>query len=83
VVTLDPADCYPPILQYGSGASSDILVKILGADTPLFLWKTHFFFTFFTISLYSREVSHYHIVSDSSGGSVLTYGAANPCSIPE
>jgi hypothetical protein len=33
-----------PVLQYGSGPSSDFLAKILGVDTALFLCNTLFYF---------------------------------------
>jgi hypothetical protein len=36
-----------PVLQYGSGPSSGFLAKILGVDTPPFLWKTQRFVLFF------------------------------------
>jgi hypothetical protein len=71
------------VLQNGSGPSSDFLAKILGVDTPPFLWKTDFFSpTFFTVASKSRKLQHFHIVSNSSGGCVLAYGAADPCSFP-
>jgi hypothetical protein len=41
------------------------------------------FSTFFTFPSYSHKVSHSHIVSNGSGGSMFTYGAADPCSIPK
>jgi hypothetical protein len=42
-----------PILQYGSGPSSDLLAKVLGADTPPFLWKTQFYFPLYSPLLHT------------------------------
>jgi hypothetical protein len=36
-----------PVLQYGSRPSSGFLAKILGVDTPPFLWKTQRFVLFY------------------------------------
>jgi hypothetical protein len=32
------------VLQYDSGPSSDFLARMLGVDTPLFLFKMQFYF---------------------------------------
>jgi hypothetical protein len=47
-----------PVLQYGSGPSSDFLAKILGVDTPLFLWKTQFYFLLSSLLLDTLAFSH-------------------------
>jgi hypothetical protein len=46
-----PSDSAPG-LQCGSGSSSDFRAKILGADTPPFLWKTQFYFSLSSLLLH-------------------------------
>jgi hypothetical protein len=47
-LTRGPSQLLPsdsaPVLQYGSGPSSDFLAKIFGVDTPRFLCSTQFYF---------------------------------------
>jgi hypothetical protein len=42
-----------PVLQHGSGLSSDFLAKILDVDTPPFPWKTQFYFALSSLIFYS------------------------------
>jgi hypothetical protein len=41
-----------PVLQYCSGLSSVFLAKILGVDTPPFLWTTQFYFPLSSLLLH-------------------------------
>lgn len=72
------------VLQYGSGSPSDFLAKILDVDTPLFLFKTSFYFPFSPLLLCksSRRIIpsvHHH----SSVGSMYAYGAGDPALVPK
>jgi Holliday junction resolvasome RuvABC DNA-binding subunit len=39
------------------------------------------FFTFFTVASYSCKVYGFYKLSNGTGGSILAYGVADPCSI--
>jgi hypothetical protein len=73
-----------PVLQYGSGLSSDFLAKILRVDTPLFLWNMQFCFTVSPLLVYkSHESRCTYVVHDTSfGSSVFAYGVGSWGSIP-
>jgi hypothetical protein len=72
-----------PVLQYGSGPSSDFLAKILGVDTPLFLCNTQFYLPLYPLLVRkSHERRRTYAVSDSSDGSVFAYDAGGWGSIP-
>jgi hypothetical protein len=39
------------LLQCGSGPYSDFVVKMLGVDTPLFIWNTQLHFPHYSLDL--------------------------------
>jgi hypothetical protein len=67
-----------PVLQYGSGPSSDFLAKILGVNTPHFFHITQFYFPLSSLLLHkSHKRQNPYIVCSSSVRSMLAYGVAN------
>jgi hypothetical protein len=62
-----------PVLQYGSGPSSDFLAKISGVDNSLFLCNTRFYFPLPSLLLCKSDTSdHPFVFRNSSVGSILS-----------
>jgi hypothetical protein len=79
---LKPSDS-APVLQYGSGPSSDFLAKILPVDTLLFPCNSRFNFPLPSLLLHkSRKEEGPCVVRDSSDGSVFAYAAGGRGLIP-
>jgi hypothetical protein len=59
-------------LQDGSGHSYDFLAKVLGVDTPLFLFNTEYYFPLSSLLVHkSHKRRCTYVVSDSSVFSVF------------
>jgi hypothetical protein len=70
---VEPSDL-GPVLQYGSGPSSDFQTKILGVNTPLFLFNMPLFFSRYSLLVLNLR----------SGGAVFGLSAVAqlvPCSL--
>jgi hypothetical protein len=71
------------ILHKDSKFPSDSLSKILGVNTPLFLFDTQFYFPLSSLLLRKSHKCMYHYtVHDTSIGSTLACRAGDPSSIP-
>jgi hypothetical protein len=67
-----------PVLQCGSGPSSDFLAKILVADTPLFLCNTQFYLPLSSLLLHKHyKGRRTYVVSDNSDGSMFACDAGS------
>jgi hypothetical protein len=55
------------VLQYGTGLSSDFLIRILDVDTPVFLCNTQVYFPRSSLLVHkSHKSRHTYVVCDRS-----------------
>jgi hypothetical protein len=71
-----------PVLQYGSGSSSDFLAKILGVHTLLFLCNTQLCFSLsLPLLCMSSKRIFLSVHCRSSVDSMCAYSVSDPCSV--